>query len=206
VCPVEKALLENVTSSRTRLRILSLMSQRPRTLRELAKLTDISVQGVLRHLKALDEMGLVQERTISSKEFPTRKLYSVKGVRVDDFSVEDLMVVKASKRSPVGSAQELPAEGFEKLAGEILLDRRRIKDKAKRLARMIEGLAESETRLMKAIADLKLADDERLVLQTVFTEETLQEAEEILSRVQGLQNARRSIDKALAKARRIGSR
>ena len=43
--------IEQIASSRLRLKIASLLSSRPATLSELSVLTGISVQGVLKHLK-----------------------------------------------------------------------------------------------------------------------------------------------------------
>jgi len=196
-----RELFSTITSSPTKLRIANLLSVRPRTLRELADLSGISVQGVLRHLNELDEMDLLSETTIKGSKMSTRKLYSLKESRVRDFSVGGLTIVKVTEKPRVMKSQGGQAT-VESMASEILVGRRRVKDKARRLARTIDELMEDEDRLIQAIEDMKLDDEDRIVMQTLFTEDTLDEAERILSRIQGLPDARRSIDKALAEAKR----
>jgi len=199
-------LTAEVLSSKTRLRILDLLSRRPRTLRELASSTGISVQGVLRHLEAMIGSGLIEEKDFRGNEFPVRKIYSLKGAHVSDFSAGNLTVVRAEQIHGVQSQGSVRPEELEMLSGDLLVRRRRIRQKAKRLARMIDELAEDEVRLIRSIDAMNLKDDEKLVIQTVFTEETLQDAENSLSKVQGLPGARRSIDRALAKARSIAKK
>ena len=192
---------EVLTSSQTRLRIAELISVRPRSLRELARLTRISVPGVLRHLDAMGRAGLLREERVRPEKLPVRKVYSLKGAKVMDFSVGGLSIVKVA---PDRAARPKRAGELEGLSLEILVSRRTIREKARRLARSIDELAESEDMLAAGIDALGLSDEERLVLLTVFTEETTEDAERVLARVQGMKEARRSIDAALAKARRIG--
>lgn len=195
---MEQGLKEALLSSQTRLRIAELISRRPRTLRELARLTRLSVPGVLRHIEAMNKVRLIHEERVVMKMLPVRKVYSLKGIKVIDFSVGDLSIFKVAtgKASKVKGPRDL-----ELLAMEILVGRRRIKEKARRLARAIDELVENEEMLTKRINGLELTDEERLVLLTTFTEETADDAERLLTRIQGMKDARRSIDKALAKAK-----
>jgi len=195
---VKNRLNETLLSSRTRLRIAELISRRPRTLRELARLTGLSVPGVLRHIEAMSKAGLIQERRVGARMLPARKLYAMKGIRVIDFTVGDLSIFKVGVDSPV---KEKGSQSLNALAMDIFVGRRRIKEKAKRLARAIDELVENEEMLAKGIEDLELSNEERLILLTLFTEETADDAERVLTRIQGLQEARRSIDRALAKAK-----
>ena len=203
---VENGFFSKAMSSKTRLRILDLLSKRPRTLRELAGSTGISVQGVLRHLEVLNRLGLIEETRINSKELTARKLYHLRDAHFNDFSVGDIIIVRAAKMHHQGPRAMLTVEDMEDLAGDLLIRRRRIKEKAKRLARMIGELTEDEIRLVESIEGMNLSDKESLILETAFTEETLQDAEHVLSKVQGLVNARTSIDRALSKARRIAKK
>jgi predicted transcriptional regulator len=173
-------------------------------LRELAKLTGLSVPGVLRHLDAMDRAGLVREVRVTSKQMPIRKLYSIHGIKVVDFSVGNLSIFSVSRPTARESAQGSPSLHW--LATEILIGRRRIREKAKRLARSIDELLENEESLASAIESLGADDDERLILLTMFTEETAEEAEAVLTKIQGLKDARRSIDKALGKAKQHGAK
>jgi len=193
---VKTKINETLLSSPTRLRIAELISRRPRTLRELARLTELSVPGVLRHIEAMNKAGLIQEKRV--RMLPARKLYSLKGMRVIDFTVGDLSIFKVATGMTV---TEKGAQNLESLAMDIFVGRRRIREKAKRLARAIDELVENEEMLTKGIDDLELTDEERLILFTTFTEETADDAERVLMRIQRMKEARRSIDKALAKAR-----
>ena len=194
----ENRVNESLLSSPTRLRIAEMISRRPRTLRELARLTGLSVPGVLRHIESMSKAGLIKEERVEVKSFSARKLYSLKGMRVLDFTVGDLSIFKVATDKPV---KEKGVRDFESLAMEIFVGRRGIREKAKRLARAIDEMVENERTLTKGIDDLDLTDEERLILLTLFTEETADDAERILTRVQGMKDARRSIDVALAKAK-----
>ena len=191
-------------SSQTRLRVAELVSRRPRTLRELAKLTNLSVPGVLRHIEAMNRVGLIREEKVATKTFPARKVYSLKGTRVMDFSARGLTILKVATENAANG--EKGARDLERQAMDILVSRRRIKEKVRRLARAIDELEEQERMLTREIDDLELTDEERLILLTVFTEDTVEEGERVLTRLQGMKEARRSIDRALAKVRRIGGK
>ena len=195
---IENRLSEALLSSQTRLRIAELISRRPRTLRELARLTRMSVPGVLRHIEAMSKAGLVNEERVEMRTLPARKLYSLKGMKVMDFSVGDLTILKVAIDKAI---EDKNTRDLESLAMEILVGRRRIKEKVRRLARTVDELLVNEKMLAKGINDLHLSDEERLVLLTTFSEETDDEAERVLERTQGMREARRSIDEALAKAR-----
>jgi len=201
--PTEKRLSEALLSSQTRIRIAELVSRRPRTLRELARLTGLSVPGVLRHIEAMSEAGLIHEDRVAAKLLPVRKLYSLQGIKVMDFSVGGLTILKVATDR---AAKVKGAKDLEQHAIDMMLSRRRTKDKVRRLARAIDELIENEAMLTRGIEDLDLTDEERLILLTVFTEETVDDAERVLARIQGVKEARRSIDEALAKARRIGGK
>ncbi len=193
-------------SSKTRLRIADLLSTRPRTLGELAELTGISIQGVLRHLRKLVDLGLVEEKSVHWKGVTVRKVYLAKGVRVGDFSVGDLTVVKLSRAEPLSVDSTEPVADLEYLAEEALLQRRRIKDQARKLGRMIDELVEDEAKMNGLLQSMSLTESEKLVLQTLFTEDSLDDGERALSAHYGLKDGRRSIEKALAKARRSAKR
>lgn len=196
--PIADRQKDVLVSSRTRLRIAELISRRPRTLRELAKLTSLSVPGVLRHLEAMDKAGLIEEERLATRTLPVRKVYSLKGMKVVDFSVGDLSILKVTA---VNSARRRKPENLEGLAMEILVGRRRIRDKARRLARSIDDQVENEGKLIGGIGDIGLTDEERLILEVLLTEETVEDGVRVLSRFYGVED-RRSIDEALSKARR----
>jgi DNA-binding transcriptional ArsR family regulator len=192
--------LAEVLSSRVRLKIEDALSLRPRTLNELASLTDISVQGVLRHLKRLEELGLVEQRRVSAKAPKARMVYAAGATIFGDYSVGNVTVMKATERWTSGGRDRGSVQDLERMAGELVIQRRRIRDEARRLGRMIDDLADDQDALKSALGTMKLSDEERLILEVVLTEETVDEGVRVLSRYYGLED-RRSIDKALAKVR-----
>ena len=143
---------------------------------------------------------MIRETRMTSRLMPVRKLYSMKGMRVVDFSVGDLSIFKVAIPSQNKSVSE-PSD-LQWLATEIMIGRRRIREGARRLARSIDELVENEESLERAIESFKLDDDERLVLLTNFSEDTSEDAEAVLTRLQGLKDARKAIEGSLAKARR----
>ncbi|HXW37340.1 MAG TPA: ArsR family transcriptional regulator [Nitrososphaerales archaeon] len=194
--------LEAIVSSGARLKIASLLSVRPRTLRELSALTGVSVQAVLKHLGKLDSLGMLSEESVQAGSLGVRKVYALKGYSLADYSSEGLLMVRVSKRPAV--ARSDPSLGVLKsLAQETLFQRQRIREQARRLVRMVDELSESEEKLNSIVDEMKLADAERLILRTVYTEETLEDAESALRRNYGLPDPRRAIESLLSKVERI---
>jgi len=197
---VDSDQLSEVLSSKVRLGIGNALSIRPRTLSELAAITGITVQGVLRHLKLLEELGLVEERKVPTKAPKARRVYSARGATLGDYSTGDLIVVKATEILP---AQDRPGQRFadlERKAGELLVQRRRIRDEGKKLGRMIDELADDQLSMVAALESMDLTGEEHLILQVILTEDTIDEGARVLSRYYGIED-RRSIDKALAKVK-----
>ena len=190
-----------VLSSRVRLKIAGAIAVRPRTLNELSDLTGISVQGVLRHLRRLEELGLVEERKLVANTPKARRVYASKSTSLGDYSSGELTLVKASAKQGVTARGSQDAADIEQLAVELLTRRRRVMDEARRLGRMIDDLAEDQEALRAHLDAAQLNPEERLILEVVFTEETLEDGARALARYYGLGD-RRSIDKALAKAKR----
>ncbi len=192
-------VLGEVLSSKARLKIADAVSLRPRTLRELSALTGISVQGVLRHLRKLTELGLVEERKLGSDTPRARRVYAARAASLSDYSLPGLTVIKATERVPPRKDAQLPGD-LERVSGELLIQRRRISDSARKLGRMIDDLVDDQGVLTAALEGLSLTDRERLILQVLLTEETRADGERALSRYYGIED-RRSIDEALARAK-----
>lgn len=197
-------ILEEVLSSSARLRIVDALSVRPRTLGELASVTGISVQGVLKHLKRLADVGLVEERRLGTRTLRARTVYAAKGHLVGDYSTQDLTVVKPTERLPPRGAQERNPD-LERMSAEVLVLRRRVREQARRLGRMIDELVDEREALTESLDGLSLSPEERLIVEVVLTEETLGDGLKVLSKHYGIED-RRSIDRALAKARRSGGK
>ena len=196
-------LLPDVISSRARLKIADLVSERPYGLRELATATGISIQGVLKHITKLKALGLVEEENIRSPSMAVRKVYHAKGMRVGDFSTGDLTLVKLGEELPQGAEKSDRLPDLEYLAEEVILQRRRVRDQARRLGRMIDDLFEDESRIKSALESMDLSKTELLILQVMFTEESLEKGARVLLEHFGLKEGRKSIESALRKARQL---
>jgi len=181
------------------LRIAAAVSLRPRTLGELSALTGISVQGVIRHLRMLGQLGLVEERKVSASAPKARRVYAAKATNLADYSIPGLTVVKATERIPPRQDIQLP-KNLEMMSGGLLIQRRRIVEEAKKLGRMIDELSDEQETLTASLVALDLSNMQRLILQVLLTEETRAEGERVLSRYYGIED-RRSIDEALARAK-----
>ncbi len=190
-----------VISSMVRMKVMDAVSVRPRTLAELSDLTGISVQGVLRHLKKLAELGLVEERKVTPIAPKARRVYSAKGATFGDYSTPGLTVVKPTERVPGGHGKK-PVSDLERASSDLLVQRRRIRAEAARLGKMIDDMVDDQESLRATVDGLSLTGEQRLILEVLLTEETMAEGLRVLSRYYGLED-RRSIDEALAQAKRI---
>jgi predicted ArsR family transcriptional regulator len=198
---MEEGIMKEVLAPGARLKIADAVSVRPRTLTELADLTGISVQGVLKHLKRLARLGLVEERKAPASVSKARRVYVSGSALVGDYSAKDLAIVKLSKAARPEKRRQTKSQDLESLAADLLFQRRRIRDEIRKLGKMIDRLVEEEELLNGALEAGSFTEDERLILQALLTEETIEEGVRALSKYYGIED-RRSIDKALAKARR----
>jgi biotin operon repressor len=195
-----------IVSSEKGLRIAELVSERPRSLNELSELTGISVQGVLKHVRKLESLGFAEARKLEGRTFGVRVAYSAKDLRVEDFSSDGLTVLKVSRNLPWKGESATPLKELELLSEETLLQRRRIGEQTRKLGRLIEDLVEDENRFAGTLEAMDLGVEERLILWTLFTEDTREDAERVLLKHFGLRGGRRSIDNALSKARQIAKK
>jgi predicted transcriptional regulator len=203
---VNQKAMEEVVSSKARLRMADLISVRPRALRELADLTGMSVQGVLKHLARMKSLGIVSETKVNGGSLPVRKVYAIKGVRIGDFSHGDLTVVKVTSASERSAQSDDPIGELESLAADALVQRRRIRDQTRRLGRMIDELENTQSRIGGLVGGLGSADEDRLLLHAAFTEESLEDAERSLAEHYGLREPKRALEKALSRARKLGKK
>jgi DNA-binding transcriptional ArsR family regulator len=199
---LDSKTLDEVLSSSAKLKIENALSVRPMTLAELASTTGITVQGVLRHLKRLAELGLAEEKRLTTRNLKARTVYAAAGEVIGNHSTSDLIVVKPTRKLPTGTRAGGPLS-LEERAADILLLQRRIKDQAKKLGRLIDELADEREALRSGVEGLRVSPEEGLILEVILTEETLEDGLRVLARYYGIED-RRSIDIALAKARRSG--
>ena len=193
--------LGEVLSSGVRMKIAGAVSQRPRTLGELSYITGISVQGVLRHLRRLEKAGLIEERRVKASAPKARRVYAAKEAIMEDYSSGDLTVAKLVEKWPGIRRAQKQGTDLESMAAEVLIMRRRIREEAKKIGRMIDETAAGQEELEAALGHMRLSDEEHLILEVILTEETVEDGARALSRFYGIED-RRSIDEALAKARR----
>jgi len=193
-------------SSRARLTIAQMISVRPRTLGELSEKTGISVQAVLKHLEKLSDFGIVSEQRVSAGGMGARKLYASRGKRISDFSNGDLALVKLSRQRQHDSPPEDPVSELERLSEELLLRKRRIREQARRLERLIGEFGEDQERMASIVSSLDLTDEEKLLLHIAYSEESIDDAERAVREQHGLVDARRSLDRAISKAKRVAKK
>jgi len=198
---MDSRTVDEVVSSGPKLKIESALAVRPRTLAELASLTGITVQGVLKHLKRLAELGLVEEKRLPVKNLKARTVYSASEELIGNYSTQDLTVVKPTRRLPSGTARQGGPPDLEERAANMLLLHHRVRDQARKLGRMIDELTDERETLRSRLGGLDATPEEKLILEVVLTEETLGEGLRALARYYGIED-RRSIDKALAKVKR----
>jgi len=195
-------VLSEVLSSRIKLSMLNALSLRPRTLGELADVTGISVQGVIRHLKRLESLGLVGEMRMKARTPRARIVYVWRGSRIGDYSNKDIIVVKATENLQSETTHLAWKATSEEMAGDLILGRRRVREQAKRLGREIDALVGYQEALDSMLDGQHLPQEDRLILGVLLTEETIDDGRKVLSEYYGLED-RRSIDEVLAKARRV---
>lgn len=177
------------------------VSVRPRTLGELSDIAGISVQGVLRHVKRLMELGVVEEVRLSKAAPKARIAYVAKGARVRDYSSGGYAVVKSTEG--VGGPQRKgKVRDLERASGDLLILRRRIREETRKLGRMIDEAADEQDVLADSVRSLPLAPAEKLIVEVVLTEDTLEDGIRVLSNYYGIDD-RMSIESALSKAKQI---
>lgn len=170
--------IEEFASSAVRLNIASILSSRPATLSELAAATGISVQGVLKHLNKLSRAGVLEEKTMSRGRYlRSRKLYSLKGRRVADYSEGDLLV------ATLGRAPEEPIlrvgdayQELDSLAQDVIILRRRARELSQRMRRVLEEITEDDGRMGGVIEGLGLLPDEQQIAYLIFAEDAPENA------------------------------
>lgn len=171
--PVVVVDIEEIASSRVRLKIANLLSSRPATLSELSALTDMSVQGVLKHLGKIAAQGLLKEENMKGGRYlRQRKLYSIDRRRIADYSEGDLIV--ATVGVSVRDAPRRVKDAYDELdwlAKDIIILRSRARDLSHRMQRVLEEVTEDEARISSLVDGLALADDEKQIAYLIFTED-----------------------------------
>jgi predicted transcriptional regulator len=199
--------IESVASSRVRMSIALLLTVRPRTLTELAELTGVSIQGVLKHTKRLERDGLLAETALPKGRYlRRRKLYSMNR-GVEGFSREDLLVAAFTPSAPEERANEAAARLseyslLESLSEEVIFSRSSLRESVNRMERAISRVAESQSMLNESISEQRsLTDEEKHIAYLYFTEDTKSRVEDVLKTHFGCSDPEAALDDVLAKLR-----
>lgn len=189
------AAIEEIASSRARLTIASLLSSRPRTLGELAETTGISVQGVLKHLKVISRSGILRTRSLTRGRFlRSRKLYYIDTRRVADYSQDDMIVATlGEERVAAQVVADDPYAELDRLAQDVILMRRRVRDVSERMRRMIEETTDDETRISRLIEGLDLSAEDRQIAYLLFGDDRPEEVRRILRQHYGCSDPEEAI-------------
>jgi predicted transcriptional regulator len=195
--------IEGIASSRARLKIANLLSSRPATLSELSVLTDMSVQGVLKHLKKLSEEGILEEEKMQGgKYLRQRKLYFIESKKIADYSEGELLVATIGR-----SAKEPPMkvkdayEELDWLSQDIVMMGRRARELSQRMRRVLEEVIEDEERIGALIDGLALSPEEKQIAYLIFAEDTPEHARAILRDHYGCRDPEAAMKAVAAKVR-----
>ncbi len=201
--------IEEIASSRARLTIASLLSSRPRTLSELAEVTGMSVQGVLKHLKKLADSGIVKEWNMPRGEhLRPRKLYFIESRKVADYSQNDVLVATlgGARLTEVGSASSTPStrnayEELDGLAEDVMILRRRVRELSRKTSRMVDEVVDAESRVTALLGALDLTGEERQIAYLIFTEDEPDRARAILKEHYGCPDPEAAINDVVRRIR-----
>lgn len=195
------ASIEDIANSRVRLTIASAISSRPRTLGELAEVTGISVQGVLKHLNRLSESGILKTRSLPSGRYlRPRKLYFIDSRRVANYSEGEMIVATLGEQT--GSRElrvEDPYAELDGLAQDVIVMRRRARELSARMKRMIDEVTENESRIALLIEGLRLSPEEKQIARLIFGDDGPEQARRILREYYGCQNPESAIQDVVEK-------
>ena len=145
-------LLQSLVSP-ARIRILQLISDRPRSLSELAKKLDVSPQATLKHIHTLEKKGLVASASIPRREGTLRRLYRPAIPINVDISVEKEALHIHILTTEIKKREIRETEGNSGLDAA-----RMIEEEKYLLRRRLRTMQERETRVFREMADISAAE------------------------------------------------
>jgi predicted transcriptional regulator len=201
--------IEDIASSRARLTIASLLSSRPRTLGELAEVTGMSVQGVLKHLAKLGEAGILTEWNMPrGTHLRPRKLYFIETRKVADYSQRDVLVATLGGERPAekstGPKAAVSRNSYEELDGlaqDVMMLRRRVRELSRKTARMVDEVVDAESRITALIDALDMTKEERQIAYLIFGEDPPDRVRTILREHYGCSDPEAAIGDVVRKIR-----
>jgi predicted transcriptional regulator len=146
--------------ARSRLLLLSALALRPRTLGELARVAQISIQATLKHVRLLEKKGLVEELSLAKVGVGPRSLYVLTVPVMFELGADEellrIIVLVARKRISLGAQPQRP------LAKGALAPFVELEDEARTIQRRIRGSAQQMARLFRLLRDIRAGQAEML--------------------------------------------
>ena len=175
--------LLGVIGSGTRLRLLELLCVRARSLNELASNLGVTQQAILKHLRMLEQLDLVQEINVGRKS-RVRKIYALSRPLSMGYVFRDniLCLFVGSNGKSIKSSGNL-MELLKQTEYERNLLHMRAKLLANRLRSLVEEDLEKQAEIRNSIKNLKLSPIQEIALQCsnmINSERQLEQASKVL--------------------------
>jgi len=132
--------LLKVLSNPTRRKILAKLVQERHYPLQLSKELRISQQAITKHLRVMEEYGVVESVSVRSGEGPPRKLYKTSRHFMVTISMEPKMFDARGRTGKLGTSAE-PCEEIERLEKVFkeILHTQNYKDRVRKLGRLLES-------------------------------------------------------------------
>ncbi len=176
--------IAEIIGSAPRLKTIQLLTQRPRAVRELSELLGLTTQAVLKHLKILEQAGIVSKVAVRLRLGLVRGLYRLSApisVRLvsgaGGFAVHLLLAREGKPKAGKLEKRKL-AEIFGKFEEERYFLERRLRSSAEREERAFRDLARilvEEDTLLK-VSEIDPAEEALLRASLISEEELLKAA------------------------------
>ena len=175
--------LLGIIGSGTRLRLLELLCVRARSLNELASNLGVTQQAILKHLRMLEQLDLVQEINVGRKS-RVRKIYALSRPLSMGYVFRDniLCLFVGSNGKSIKSAGNV-MELLKQTEYERSLLHMRAKLLANRLRSLVEEDLEKQAEIRNSIKNLKLSPIQEIALQCsnmINSERQLEQASKVL--------------------------
>ena len=187
----------DIMGNDTRRRILAALADEPMYFNQLAKEIDIGQQAMLRHVEALEKIGLI-ETYAEKSEFgaPNRKYYKLSSaftltitLSEDDFSITNKKIETSASRAPKKRHKKLDSIPEEAGAAVSLLQDsiEEIDEDIAELELQLNNLRALRQYILRRLHEIgvdKFEDEERKILYMMVKEspETVAELSEMLDR------------------------
>lgn len=172
-----------VACSPTRLKILDMLASRPHTMQELASLLAVTPQAVMKHLRVLEQFGLV--KAVELKEFGKQLICLTKYVDASLYSDRSLesFSIYVAKPLPWDELDFLEgkkfAEALQEIDDEMYLLRRRLRDLRNKELRLHRRLVELSSLRQALLSRHSLTPTDILIMQILESKDPEKTSEEV---------------------------